>query len=89
MLYNTIGNMCLSIISTVIIGCLTLLPAPLQRRHCPSSSITRSFLALLLSFCHRDSDMQWLAPPIQPHPEVELIQPTSVAPPSAGRVTRV
>jgi hypothetical protein len=82
MLYNIICNMCLSIISTVIIGWLTLLQAPLQRRNCPSSSITRSFLAPLLSFCH--SDMPWLPPPILPHPEVELIQPTSVAPPRAG-----
>ena len=74
--------MCLSIISTVIIGWLMLLPTPLQRRCCPSSSIPRSFLAPLLSFCH--SDMPWLAPPIPPHPEVELVQPTSVAPPCAG-----
>jgi hypothetical protein len=84
MLHNTMGKMCLSIISTVIIGWLTLLPAPLQRRRrcCPSSSIPRSSLAPLLSFCH--SDMPWLAPPIPPHPEVELGQPTSVAPPHAG-----
>ena len=74
--------MCLSIISTVIIGWLMLLPTPLQRRCCPSSSIPCSFLAPLLSFCH--SYMQWLAPPIPPHPEVKLVQPTSVAPPSAG-----
>jgi hypothetical protein len=74
--------MCLSIISTVIIGWLTLIPAPLQRRSCPSSSIPRSFLAPLLSIRH--SDMPWLAPPIRPHPEVELIQPTSVAPLRAG-----
>ena len=82
MLYHTLGKMCLSISSTVIIGWLMLLPTPLQRRCCPSSSIPCSFLAPLLSFCH--SDMPWLAPPIPPHPEVELIQPTSVAPPRAG-----
>jgi hypothetical protein len=84
MLYNIICNMCVSIISTVIIRWHTLLSVQLQCRSCPSSSIPRSFLTPLLSFCH--SDMQWLAPPIQPlaHPEVELVQPTSVDPSSAG-----
>jgi hypothetical protein len=48
----------------------------------PSSSIPRSFLMPLLSFCH--SDMPWLAPPIPPHPEVELIQPNSIASPRTG-----
>ena len=44
MFYNIICNMCLSIISTVIIGWLTLLPAPLQRRRCPGrrASLVRS-----------------------------------------------
>ena len=69
-------------ISTVIIRRHTLLPAPLQRLRCPSSSIPCSFLTPLLSFCH--SDMAWLTPAIPPHPEVELVQPTSVASPRAG-----
>jgi hypothetical protein len=47
-----------------------------------SSSIPCSFLTPLLSFCH--SDMALLTPAIPPHPEVELVQPTSVASPSAG-----
>jgi hypothetical protein len=28
--------------------------------------------------------MDWQAPPVPPHPEVELVLPTSVAPPRAG-----
>ena len=86
-LYNMLHNMlhinaCSLLISTVIICRHRLLPAPLQRRSCPSSSILCSFLSPLLRFFH--SDMAWLAPAIPPHPEVELVQPTSVASPRTG-----
>ena len=71
---NIICNMCLSIISTVIICWHTLLwvpPAPLQRRRCRTSSIPSSFLTPLLSFCH--SDMPWLAPLIMPYCHIQKL----------------
>ena len=82
MLHVITHNTCPLLISTVIIRRHRLLPAPLQRLSCPSSSILCSFLSPLLRFFH--SDMAWLAPAIPPHPEVELVQPTSVASPRTG-----
>jgi hypothetical protein len=87
MLYKIICNMCLSnfnhpMISTVISSWHACLQAQLHSCSCQQSSIFCLFLMPLLSICH--SDMQWLPPHIQPHPEVELVLPTSVALPSAG-----
>jgi hypothetical protein len=56
--------------------------APLHRFRCLSSSFTRSLPSPLLSLCH--SDFAWLTPSVAPHPEVELIEPTSVASAPAG-----
>ena len=56
--------------------------APLHRLRCSSSSFTRSLPSPPLSFCH--SDFAWLTPSVAPHPEVELIEPTSVASAPAG-----
>ena len=53
--------------------------APLHRFRCLSSSFTRSLPSPLLSLCH--SDFAWLTPSVAPHPEVELIEPASVASP--------
>ena len=79
MLHMIIQNICPLLISTVIIRRHKLPPAPLQRLSCPLSSILCSFLTPLRRFFH--SDMAWLAPAIQPHPDVELVQPTSVSSP--------
>ena len=51
--------------------------APLHRLGCSMSSLTRSLPSPPLSFCH--SDFAWLTPSVAPHPEVELIEPTSVS----------
>ena len=56
--------------------------APLHRFRCLSSSFGRSLPSPLLSLCH--SDFAWLTPSVAPHPEVELIEPTSVASAPAG-----
>ena len=79
--FNMLYNNHLSILHDII-GKPTLPPAPLQCLRCPSSSIPCTFLAPLLSLRH--SDMAWLTPAIAPHPDVELVQPTSVASPLAG-----
>ena len=59
-----------------------LFSSPLQRLNCSLASFGQSLLTPLLSFCH--SDLARLPPPIAPHPEVELIEPASVASPHAG-----
>ena len=56
--------------------------APIHRLRCSSSSFTRSLPSPPLSLCH--SDFAWLTPSVAPHPEVELIEPTSVASAPAG-----
>ena len=54
-----------------------LFSSSLQRLNCSLASISQSFPTPLLSFFH--SDLARLPPPIAPHPEVELIEPASVA----------
>jgi hypothetical protein len=54
----------------------------LQRLNCFLASFSQSLPTPLLSFFH--SDLARLPPPIAPHPEVELIEPASVASPHAG-----
>ena len=56
--------------------------APLHRLSCSLSSFTCSLLSPPLSLCH--SYFAWLTPSVAPHPEVELIEPTSVASAPAG-----
>jgi hypothetical protein len=48
------------------------------------ASFSQSLSTPLLSFFHSDPARQQLPPPIAPHPEVELIEPASVASPHAG-----
>jgi hypothetical protein len=48
------------------------------------ASFRQSLSTPLLSFFHSDPARQRLPPPIAPHPEVELIEPASVASPHAG-----
>jgi len=60
----------------------TFLPSPFQRLSCSQTLFSQSLLTPLLSFS--DSDLAWLTPAIPPHPDVELIQPTSVASAFAG-----
>ncbi len=59
-----------------------LFSSPLQRLNCSLASFSQSLPTPLLSFFH--SDLARLPPPIAPHPEVELIEPASVASPHAG-----
>ena len=56
--------------------------APLHRLSCSLASFTQSLPSPSLSFFH--SDLAWLTSSVAPHPEVELIEPTSVASPQAG-----
>jgi hypothetical protein len=57
--------------------CAVLFSSPLQRLNCSLASFSQSFPTPLLSFCY--SDPVRLPLPIEPHPEVELIEPASVA----------
>ena len=56
--------------------------APLHRLSCSLASFTQSLPSPSLSFFH--IDLAWLTSSVAPHPEVELIEPTSVASPQAG-----
>ncbi len=62
----------------------TILPSPCQRLCCSQTQFSQTLHTPLLSFSH--IDLAWLTPaiPPHPHPDVELIQPTSVASPFAG-----
>ncbi len=62
--------------------CAALFSSQLQRLNCSLASLSQSLPTPLLSFFH--SDLARLPPPIAPHPEVELIEPASVASPHAG-----
>ena len=59
-----------------------LFSSPLQRLNSSLASFCQSLPTPLLGFFH--SDVARLPPPIAPHPEVELIEPASVASPHAG-----
>ena len=56
--------------------------APLHRLSCSLASFTQLLPSPSLSFFH--IDLAWLTSSVAPHPEVELIEPTSVASPQAG-----
>ena len=56
--------------------------APLHSLSCSLASFTQLLPSPSLSFFH--IDLAWLTSSVAPHPEVELIEPTSVASPQAG-----
>jgi hypothetical protein len=53
-----------------------------HRLRCSLASFMHSLSSPLLGFFH--SDLAWLTSSVAPHPEVELIEPTSVASAQAG-----
>jgi hypothetical protein len=59
-----------------------LFSSPLHRLNCSLASFSQSLPTPLLSFFH--SDLARLPQHIEPHPEVELMEPASVASPHAG-----
>ena len=85
MVYNMVYNIRHLIILTFRLHPARFFPlssVPLHHFHCLSSLFTRLLFSPSLSLCH--SDFAWLTPSVAPHPEVELIEPTSVASAPAG-----
>ena len=81
MLYNTRHSFILIFLLHPV-RFLPLRSALLHSLSCSLSSFNHLLPSPLLSSCQ--SYLAWLSPSVQPHPEVDLIEPTSVASAPAG-----
>ena len=88
MVYHMVHNIRYLIISVFLLRVLTpvrlfpLSSVPLHSLSCLLASFMHSLSSPLLCFFH--SDLVWLTSSLAPHPEVELIESTSVASAQAG-----